>query len=539
MKLSKIFVLALLTVLLVACCSGLAMGAVFDNCADALSDMGLFSGTDQGYELDRIPTRAEAAAMLVRLLGAEAEAMEANYEHPFSDLKGWEAPYVGYMFEKGLTTGVTETTFEPGQPCSGQMFCTFILRALGYESGAEADFTYEGAEDFSYKLGISDFVNMSLGGDFLRDNVVGLAYTALAAPLKADAEGNAPILLQSLVDQGAVDAEKAAPYLEQFATYAAMQKALATLDYDNLGQMLNFDMDYAVGMNDGETTAAMAATIASQIKVSGSLADKDLAVAMENLLTLTMDGIEDSEPIDETLQLNIYYKDGVGYLYANHGEMGVQKIKFDQAAVTEMAMDQMGILDDDPEYLGMMEHLSEIATSKMFFEPDDPYSGHYGIAMMGKIAVATAGGKTTYTLDMTNLSGMIDTMTKQISAIMMPEDQAGLLEGLTIDIKVLKADYVVDAKGMLESFTVYMEMDQTIEDQVVSLKMTATSAIVDRGAGVKVELPADAAEYVDLFVLLEQLSQMMEEAPVEEVPVEEVPVEEAPVEEAPVETPAA
>ena len=32
---------------------------------------GLFQGTQNGYDLDRTPTRAEAAVMLVRLLGKE------------------------------------------------------------------------------------------------------------------------------------------------------------------------------------------------------------------------------------------------------------------------------------------------------------------------------------------------------------------------------------------------------------------------------------------------------------------------------------
>ena len=48
-----------------------ASAADFTNCADALNQMGLFKGTTSGYELDRAPTRGEAAAMLVRLLGKE------------------------------------------------------------------------------------------------------------------------------------------------------------------------------------------------------------------------------------------------------------------------------------------------------------------------------------------------------------------------------------------------------------------------------------------------------------------------------------
>ena len=73
-------------VLAVASLAMTAGAASYDNCADRLSDLGLFQGTGNGYQLDRAPTRAEAATMLVRLLGAEAEAEELDYSAPFTDL---------------------------------------------------------------------------------------------------------------------------------------------------------------------------------------------------------------------------------------------------------------------------------------------------------------------------------------------------------------------------------------------------------------------------------------------------------------------
>ena len=66
----------------------------FDNAADALSELGLFRGTEKGFELDREPTRAEAATMLVRLLGAENEAMTLTYTAPYTDVYDWAKPYV-------------------------------------------------------------------------------------------------------------------------------------------------------------------------------------------------------------------------------------------------------------------------------------------------------------------------------------------------------------------------------------------------------------------------------------------------------------
>ena len=64
----------------------------YDHYADQLKELGLFQGTNQGYDLDRAPTRAEAATMLVRLLGKEDAAKEVQYTAPFTDVKGWEKP---------------------------------------------------------------------------------------------------------------------------------------------------------------------------------------------------------------------------------------------------------------------------------------------------------------------------------------------------------------------------------------------------------------------------------------------------------------
>lgn len=104
--------------------------------ADALNVLGLFQGSDKGYELDRTPTRLEALIMLIRLSGKETEALYPwePYETPFTDIPTWEgaAEYIGYAYANGLTDGVTETTFVPNQPATAQTFLTFALRALGH-----------------------------------------------------------------------------------------------------------------------------------------------------------------------------------------------------------------------------------------------------------------------------------------------------------------------------------------------------------------------------------------------------------------------
>ena len=183
----------------------------YDHYADQLKELGLFQGTNQGYDLDRAPTRAEAATMLVRLLGKEDAAKELQYTAPFTDLKGWEKPYVQYLYDHGLTTGATATTFEPLKPCSAQMYTTFLLRSLGYSDAEGADFSYAQAISFGRSIGLVNAANCN-ESRFLRDHVVAMSMAALGTEMK----GADDMLLEKLVEEGAVDAAAAEEVLRQF-----------------------------------------------------------------------------------------------------------------------------------------------------------------------------------------------------------------------------------------------------------------------------------------------------------------------------------
>lgn len=200
-----------------------AAAADYTACADHLKDLGLFQGTAQGYELDRAPTRGEAAAMLVRLLGEEQNALTLEYSAPFDDLQNWEKPYVQYLYDIGATTGVSETAFAPEAPCTAQMYAAFVLRALGYTE-ADGDFTYAGVDAFAQQIGLYDVAVIDTE-DFLRDDVVAASYTALSLMPK-DSEQT---LLDQLVENGAVDAQAADPYQTLFDLYAQYRTATADM----------------------------------------------------------------------------------------------------------------------------------------------------------------------------------------------------------------------------------------------------------------------------------------------------------------------
>lgn len=200
-----------------------AFAANYTNCADSLHEMGLFQGTQNGYDLDRTPTRAEAAVMLVRLLGKEAEAKTLTYTAPFTDLKGWEKPYVQYLYSNGLANGTSQTTFHPTGKCTAQMYAVFLLRALGYSD--TADFSYANAIETAREQGIYDtgIINVQ---NFLRDDAAAASYTALSVSPK-NSEGT---LLDQLVSENAITEADAKRYQSLFSSYAQYREATAGMD---------------------------------------------------------------------------------------------------------------------------------------------------------------------------------------------------------------------------------------------------------------------------------------------------------------------
>ena len=98
--------------------------------AQMLRELGLFRGTESGFELERAMTRAEAAVMLVRYLGAEKKVLDGSWKHPFSDVPAWADKYVGWLYQSGLTKGVFKTRYGASEPVTCEQYCIFLSRAL-------------------------------------------------------------------------------------------------------------------------------------------------------------------------------------------------------------------------------------------------------------------------------------------------------------------------------------------------------------------------------------------------------------------------
>lgn len=205
--------LPLLLAVLTALCLGggalaLDMEDPYLSSAEALHDLGLFQGTGTNadgtpiYDLDKTPSRNQALIMLVRLLGKEAEAKNGAWDIPFTDVSAEMKPYVGYAYANGLTTGYTAESFRGGQKVSGNQYVSFLLRALGYESGK--DFEVAKATELSDQIDLT--AGQSLAG-FTRGDVAQLSAAALSTPLK-DSETT---MMRKLQTEGVIPAEAETP----------------------------------------------------------------------------------------------------------------------------------------------------------------------------------------------------------------------------------------------------------------------------------------------------------------------------------------
>ena len=167
---------------------------------ETLETLGLLRGTGNGFEPERTATRAEAAVMLLRLLGQEAAAEQNAAPCPFTD-GGWASAYLGHAFALGLVRGVTETRFGRDEAVNARDYATMALRALDYEEGP--DFTWADALTFADSIGLTHG-EYTAGGSFLREDLALLSYTALTLKLK-----NSDLrLIDRLYLNGAVSAER-------------------------------------------------------------------------------------------------------------------------------------------------------------------------------------------------------------------------------------------------------------------------------------------------------------------------------------------
>ena len=201
----KKFVSACLMAGLLTCAAGAVQVGTIDNNypgdteaqAQMLYDLGLFKGTDKGLALEKSMTRAEASVMLTRLLGAEKTALAGNWKHPFTDVPQWADKYVGWLYQNGLTKGVSATLYGSQRNVTCGQYCIFLTRAH-----LDAD-SYQGTAFVD-----NDEVRQTDEEGFIRGDAVSLSARLLSTNYAKNGDESDRSVAEKLIDDGVFTAEQ-------------------------------------------------------------------------------------------------------------------------------------------------------------------------------------------------------------------------------------------------------------------------------------------------------------------------------------------
>ena len=177
--------------------------------AEALYELGLINGSGikdgkPDFALDRTLTRNEGMTMIVHLLGKESTA-QSQYSagaisSPFTDLVGWAAPAITWLYANGIVGGTGGSKFSGGDEMSATQFATLLLRAaLGYD---DSDFKWDQGLDFAVqKQIINKEQSASYQSVFRRDGMMEMCYNALYLKMK----NSDMTMLEKLASDGVLD----------------------------------------------------------------------------------------------------------------------------------------------------------------------------------------------------------------------------------------------------------------------------------------------------------------------------------------------
>lgn len=450
----RIFTVLAAVLLLTAAMAVTASASDYDAVAEDLSAIGVFRGTSSGFELDRAPTRSEAAIMLVRLLGAEDEAREAyaagQLTMPFTDVGTTAAPYVAWLYENGIVNGVSATKFGTGA-CSAKMYCAFLLRALGYQDGV--DFQYADTLAFAQEKGFYDPIQFS--GTFLRDDLAAVTYQALGTDLK---DGSA-YLLKSLIDNGAVDAQAATPMTEKIEAYRALMAASAGMD----STAMDADMDAQIEMTyTGDSSESVTLGMSGNMRMI--LDESDIQMAY----TFDISAMGDSMTMSEWLT--------DGWVYVQMEENG-ETVRTKTQVNTE-------------ETQALLDQIQSAASMT------SPASSVSGLAMVDSITVSTSGGRTVYTMviDQSSIGAVMDAVLGMLNTDGSSADAAlmeDFLDGM--NFSDITAVYTVGSDGQMRDmrmqFSVTMGTTPGAPNESLKMDYDMTVTVNATGDSVRITFP--------------------------------------------------
>ena len=108
-------------------------GAYYAEAVRWAASTGIVTGlTEMTFGTNDVCTRAQAATMIYRYAQAQGKGFTGAWMFllPFTDVPEWAFESVAWCYMNGVTTGVNETAFAPGNDCTRAQIVTFLWRAF-------------------------------------------------------------------------------------------------------------------------------------------------------------------------------------------------------------------------------------------------------------------------------------------------------------------------------------------------------------------------------------------------------------------------
>lgn len=163
--------------------------------AEALASLGLVTGTGAGYAAEKPATQEQAAALLVRLLGAEKTAKADRRSCGWAGIPAWARSAVNYCAFHDL---INWSEYRAGGALDAELWCAMLLRALGCgsELGSSAART-------ALRIGL---ISRPLEGTLTRGDLFETALAALTYPVRDGGTLLDGLLAKGLCTAAAVEA---------------------------------------------------------------------------------------------------------------------------------------------------------------------------------------------------------------------------------------------------------------------------------------------------------------------------------------------
>lgn len=271
---------------------------------EILERLGMLLGEGEGVTeeyLKKVPTRVQAAVLVLRLRGLEEEAKKYTSDDNFADIAGeeWAENILAYIKahpELGMV-GVGDNKFEPSAFIDAQQYGKILLEALGYKYNV--DFTWD--ETFKKLEEVGIVINKD--GEFTINELASATVSALSLKMK---DGKLTLLGNVIAErEGIVDEQ----YLENPQELSAELEAAQTeARHRSRGIIYN---------NDGNDTYKEYANYPGDFDVS----DVTESLTHENFLSKRTTGIENYQVG------SVFYCTGVfnSYNHRSSGETSTRK----------------------------------------------------------------------------------------------------------------------------------------------------------------------------------------------------------------------